>query len=108
MTNATITIFKIVPSPGVCLSGYQKISTTELIIKVAVRTLTLMCFPSPSARTVQGLTPEFAASKNASPNPNKLNPTISMNVDRSGGRKVSVFGELQNRVGMDRTFKNFI
>lgn len=68
------TIFKIVPNPGFCFKGYQRIKTTKLTIKVVIPIDKLVWKEIPWARTVQGLTPWFAVISNVSPIANKERP----------------------------------
>ena len=62
--------------------------------------LQLVTLVTPSANTVQGLTPAPDAINSASPRPNKASPEHRTTNDSNGGRMVSGLGELQNKVGI--------
>ena len=61
---------------------------------------------TPSAKTVQGLTPIPAATKSASPKPKRINPKTRPRNDLKGGRKVKARGALHHKRGIDFTVKN--
>jgi len=71
---AIISIFIIVPKPGFKLRGNQKIKTITLIKKVERPMLILIFLATPSAKTVQGVTPYCETTKTLSPRPNKNKP----------------------------------
>jgi hypothetical protein len=98
--------FKMVPMPGICLSGIQQNKTTKLVTKVAKpRPHPVICV-IPWANTVHGLTPTPAATSKASPRPKSVRPTTRNKKETKGGLKVRAFGELQNNVGTAFTDKN--
>jgi len=71
---AIISIFIIVPRPGFRLRGNQKIKTITLIKKVERPMPILIFLATPSAKTVQGVTPYCEITKTLSPSPNKNKP----------------------------------
>ena len=78
-----IIAFEIVPIPIFCFKGTHKIKMLILTKKVAKPILKSKFLPTPSAKTVQGVTPNFDTTSKASPNPNRDNPK---------NRKNKVFG----------------
>ena len=98
-------MFRTVPSPGFCLSGNQRNNTNELITKVEVPIDQANFFDNPCAKTVHGLTPMPAATRNASPNPNIAKPTKSAKKETGFGNSVSVSIDVQDSFGMDPTVK---
>ena len=74
MVNAIIIIFIIVPNPGLSFNGIQKTKTMQLIMKVDRPIPILTFLATPSAKTVQGVTPFWEITKILSPKPNKNKP----------------------------------
>ncbi len=69
------------------------------MIKVANPIVQPVNMLMPSAKVVHGLTPAPAASKSASPRPNKTKPKANTNKLITGGWKVNAFGDLQINLG---------
>ena len=65
-----------VPIPGFCFKGIHNSKILMLIMKVAIPTVIFVMFATPSAKTVQGVTPKFDIINKASPKPKKNNPKI--------------------------------
>ena len=109
---AIIIIFSNVPKPGFCFKNIQVLRTRTLTIKVAKPTLQFNLSDSPSANTVQGLTPIVECIRSDSPKPKRLSPKHNkMNVFNLG-LKLRGVSELQLVLGtllMERNIKdNFI
>jgi hypothetical protein len=92
--------FKIVPMPGVCLSGIQSNRTLPLIMNVENPTLHVVRTTTPCAKTVHGLTPDPAAIRIASPIPNNTRPRTRYPSVIILGKKINGFGELHGKEGM--------
>ena len=78
MVEAIIIALRIVPIPGTCLRGIQKIRIAILIRKVVVPTERSVFIEIPCAKTVQGLTPDPLPMIIASPKPKKNSPVINI------------------------------
>ena len=74
-----IIAFEIVPMPIFCFKGTHKIKMLILTKKVAKPILKSKFLATPSAKTVQGVTPKFDTISKASPNPNNVNPKNKKN-----------------------------
>src|SRR5690554_7885563 len=94
-----IIALRIVPMPGVCLSGIHRINTPTLMAKVAHPRLQPVAWLTPSAKTVQGLAPTPAVTSNASPRPNITRPMMRNATDAKGGFIEKALGELHRSVG---------
>lgn len=105
--KAIMIALRIVPIPGVCLSGIHKSKTDALMIKVATPKLHPVTMVTPSANTVQGLTPTPAVTSNASPRPNTTKPMMRNTTDTIGGFRVKAFGELQRSFGIEIIERKF-
>ena len=79
IVTAMIIAFETVPMPIFCFRGIHNIKILILTRKVANPILILKFFATPSANTVQGVTPKFETISKASPNPNNVNPKIRKN-----------------------------
>ena len=99
IAEAIIIAFSIVPIPGTCFKGIQKIRMAMLIKKVAIPIERSDRVEMPCAKTVQGLTPEPLPMIIASPKPNKKSPIINMIIVLSLGLVFSGNSELQLREG---------
>ena len=105
-------MFSKVPTPGFCLRNNQLQRTSTLTINVEKPTLQFNLNDSPSANTVQGLTPIVECINSDSPKPKRLSPKHNkMNVFNLG-LKLRGVSELQLVLGtllMERNIKdNFI
>ena len=78
-----IIAFEIVPIPIFCFRGNHKIKMLMLTKNVAKPILISKFLATPSAKTVQGVTPKLDTISKASPNPNR---------DYPKNRKNKVFG----------------
>ena len=78
MVEAIIMALRIVPIPGTCFRGIQKIRIAILIRKVVVPTERSVITEMPCAKTVQGLTPDPLPMIIASPKPKKNSPAINI------------------------------
>ena len=94
MTKATMMILETEPRPGICFNGHHKMSTAELITKVANPTLIPIIQEIPCAKTGKSLTPTFEATIMASLHPKRVNPNTRLTVVSNGGRNVRVTGAL--------------
>ena len=95
MVEAIIIALRIVPIPGTCLRGIQKIRIAILIRKVAVPTERSVITEMPCAKTVQGLTPDPLPMIIASPKPKKNSPVINIMIVQNLGLVFSGKSELQ-------------
>ena len=100
-------IFIIVPIPGLSFNGSQNIRTKQLIKKVDNPTPMLTLFATPSARTVQGVTPFEETTKILSPRPKKNRPKQSKKKVSNLGKNIFGFGALQDVTGTELIKKNF-
>jgi hypothetical protein len=78
MVEAIMIALRIVPIPGTCLRGIQKIRIPILIRKVVVPTERSVLIEIPCAKTVQGLTPDPLPMIIASPKPKKKSPVTNI------------------------------
>ena len=101
MVNAIIIIFIIVPNPGLSFNGIQKTRTMQLIIKVDRPIPILTFLATPSAKTVQGVTPFWETTKTLSPKPNKNKPEQRKENVSNLGKIMFGFWELQDVIGTD-------
>ena len=101
MVNAIIIIFIIVPNPGLSFNGIQKTKTMQLIIKVDRPIPILTFLATPSAKTVQGVTPFKETTKTLSPKPNKNKPKQRKKNVLNLGKIISGFRALQDVIGTD-------
>lgn len=74
MVPAIMNTFNIVPIPGCCFKGNQRIRTLKLTMKVEKPIVQFVEYEIPCANTVQGLTPAPLPMIIASPRPNRNNP----------------------------------
>ena len=100
-------IFIIVPIPGLSFNGSQNIRTKQLIKKVDNPTPMLTLFATPSAKTVQGVTPYEETTKRLSPRPKKNRPKQSKKKVSNLGKNIFGFGELHDVTGTDLVKKIF-
>ena len=105
MVPAMIITFSTVPTPGLSLRGIQRRSTTILTKNVAVPMLVPIMNEMPSARTVQGVTPQSALIITASPKPNRNRPSTSIDNVLPLGRIECISVELHHVVGMSRPIR---
>ena len=101
MVNAIIIIFIIVPNPGLSFNGIQKTKTMQLIIKVDRPIPILTFLATPSAKTVQGVTPFWETTRILSPKPNKNKPKQRKANVSNLGKIMFGFWELQYVIGTD-------
>ena len=94
-------IFIIVPKPGLSFNGIQKTKTMQLIIKVDRPIPILTFLATPSAKTVQGVTPFWETTKIPSPKPNKNKPKQRKTNVSNLGKTIFGFWELQEIIGTD-------
>ena len=100
-------IFIIVPIPGLSFNGSQNIKTKQLIKKVDNPTPMFTLFATPSARTVQGVTPFEETTKILSPRPKKNRPKQSKKKVSNLGKNISGFGALHDVTGTELVKKIF-
>ena len=92
--------FDIVPIPIFCLKGIHKIKILILTKKVAKPILISKFLATPSANTVQGVTPKPDVISKASPNPKSVNPKNKKNKVFGLGLMLKGLFELQLTFGM--------
>ena len=92
--------FDIVPIPIFCLKGIHKIKILILTKNVAKPILMLKFLATPSANTVQGVTPKFDVISKASPNPKSVNPKNKKNKVLGFGFMLKGLFELHLTFGM--------
>ena len=107
IVKAIIMIFIIVPIPGLSFNGSQNIRTKQLIKKVDNPTPMLTLFATPSARTVQGVTPFEETTKILSPRPKKNRPKQSKKKVSNLGKNIFGFGALHDVTGTELIKKIF-
>ena len=107
IVKAIIMIFIIVPKPGLSFNGSQKIKTKQLIKKVDNPTPMFTLFATPSARTVQGVTPFEETTKILSPRPKKNRPNQCKKQVSNLGKNIFGFGALHDVTGTELIKKNF-
>ena len=95
-----IMAFEIVPIPIFCFKGTHKIKMLILTKKVAKPILKSKFLATPSAKTVQGVTPKFDTISKASPNPNSVNPKNRKNKVFGFGLMLKGLSELHLTFGM--------
>ena len=95
-----IMAFEIVPIPIFCFKGIHKIKMLILTKKVAKPILISKFLATPSAKTVQGVTPKFDTISKASPNPNRVNPKNRKNKVFGLGFMLKGLSELHLTFGM--------
>ena len=103
---AIIKALRIVPIPGFCFRGIQKIRTVMLIMKV-IRPIDKLTFNEiPWARTLQGDAPELETISKPSPKPKIIRPRQRKNRDEIFGFRFNGFFELQNTCGIFLILRN--
>ena len=107
IVRAIIMIFIIVPKPGLSFNGSQNIKTMQLIIKVDNPIPIFTLLATPSAKTVQGVTPFWETTSILSPRPNKNNPKKRKKKVSILGKNIFGFGALQDVTGTELIKKNF-
>ena len=106
IVKAIIMIFIIVPKPGLSFNGSQNIKTMQLIIKVDNPIPRFTLLATPSAKTVQGVTPFWEITKIVSPKPNKDNPKQRKKVSTLG-KNIFGLGALHHETGTEIIKKIF-
>ena len=102
-----IIALKIVPKPGFCFKGIHNSKILALMMKVANPTVIFVMFATPSAKTVQGVTPKSDIINKASPKPKKNNPIIRKKNVLKFGLKLNGEQELQDTFGICVILKIF-
>ena len=107
IVKAIIMIFIIVPKPGLSFNGSQNIKTMQLIIKVDNPIPIFTLLATPSAKTVQGVTPFAETTKILSPRPKKNRPKQSKKKVSNLGIYIFGFGALHDVTGTALVKKMF-
>ena len=105
---AIINALSIVPIPGFCFKGNQKIKTTKLINKVIVPIDKFTFNEIPWAKTLHGDAPVNETINNPSPKPNNAKPKHKYKKVQNFGFKLSGFLELHEVFGIFFIVKNII
>ena len=107
IVKAIIMIFIIVPKPGLSFNGSQNIKTIQLITKVDNPIPIFTLLATPSAKTVQGVTPFWETTRILSPRPNKNNPKKRKKKVSILGKNIFGFGALHDVTGTELIKKIF-